>query len=325
MRILYELKKGEDTIKIHEDGGTVTGEFVLDGKRVAPFYSHPWPDDDKAGLTGFLKGDFFCAPFGIRPQSTIDGYESTDSSSEKEYAHGYSSNGKWMQTESSDDKAIITLQYKESVISRVDREVSFLEERSGISFKNSVFVDGDTNLPIGAHPIFKLPERTGAAKLVLPKCKKIYTYPIKTDETSILKTNQAVDDITKMPMANGESIDMTHLPLEFETEEVIMIAGVEDGRVCLENHDEGYRAVLEFEVDKIPNILLWVSNHGRQFEPWNGRNLCLGIEPIASAFDFGTDISRSNNALSEQGVKTCVHISKDTPFKFSYRIYIEKL
>lgn len=325
MRVLYELKKGEDTIKIHEDGGTVTGEFVLDGKKVNPFYSHPWPEDDKSGLTGFLKGDFFCAPFGIRPQSTITGYESTENSSEKEYAHGYSSNGKWKSAGSSDAKAVITLQYNESVIDKVDREVSFLEDKSGISFKNSVFVREDTNLPIGAHPIFKLPERSGAAKLVLPKCDKIYTYPVKTDETSILKTNQAVDDITNMPMANGESIDMTQLPLGFATEEVIMLAGVKDGLVCLENHDEGYRAILEFEADKIPNVLLWVSNRGRQFEPWNGRNLCLGIEPIASAFDFGTDISRSDNTLSRRGVKTCVNIGKDAPFEFSYKIYIEKI
>lgn len=325
MRILYELRKGEDTIKIHEDGGTVTGEFVLDGKKISPFYSHPWPEDDKTGLIGFLKGDFFCAPFGIRPSNTIQGYEPAELSSEKEYAHGYSSNGKWEQAERSDDKATITLKYKESVIDKVDRKVSFLEDRIGISFKNSVFVNENTNLPIGAHPIFRLPERTGAAKLVLPKYDKVYTYPIKTDETSMLKTNQAVNDISKMPMANGKFIDMTHLPLESATEEVIMLAGVEDGRVCLENHDEGYRAVLEFEADKIPNFLLWVSNRGRQFEPWNGRNLCLGIEPVASAFDFGTDISRSNNALSKQGVKTCVHIEKDSPFEFSYQIYIEKL
>lgn len=325
MRILYELKKGEDTIKIHEDGGTVTGEFVLDGKKVSPLYSHPWPENDQTGLIGFLKGDFFCAPFGIRPSDTISGYEATKSNSEKEYAHGYSSNGKWKEAQGSDDKATITLQYKESVIDKVDREVSFLKDRIGISFKNSVFVKEDTSLPIGAHPIFKLPESIGSAKLVLPKYNKIYTYPIKTDETSILKINQAEDDITKMSMANGETIDMTNLPLDYKTEEVLMVAGVEDGRVCLENHEEGYRAVLEFEADKIPNFLLWVSNRGRQFEPWNGRNLCLGIEPVASAFDFGTDSSRSDNALSKQGVKTCVPIKKDAPFEFNYKIYIEKL
>lgn len=325
MRILYELKKGEDTIKIHEDGGTVTGEFLIGGKQVAPFYSHPWPEDEKAGLTGFLKGDFFCAPFGIRPQSPIAGYESPKYGAEKEYAHGYSSNGKWIPTDSTDDKALITLQYKESVIDRVEREITFSKDSCGISFKNSVYVNEDTDLPIGAHPIFKLPERTGAAKLVLPRVRKIYTYPIKTDESSILKTNQAVDDITKMPMANGESIDMTELPLGFATEEVIMLAGVEEGRVCLENHEEGYRAILEFDAEKIPNFLLWVSNRGRQFEPWNGRNLCLGIEPIASAFDLGTEISRSENALSKRGVKTCVHINKDVPFEFSYKISVEKL
>ena len=30
----------------------------------------------------------------------------------------------------------------------------------------------------------------------------------------------------------------------------------------------------------------WQSNGGRDYFPWNGRNYCVGIEPIASAFDL---------------------------------------
>lgn len=325
MKLLCELKRDGDWIRIHEDGGMVTGEFAIDGKRINPFYSHPWPEYTDSGLLGFLKGDFFCVPFGVRPEPEIPGYVAQQNYSEKEYAHGYSSNGKWALRQCTEDSAQVFIEYTDSVISRVEREVGFLDGRKGISFKNRVYVRENTCLPIGAHPIFRLPDSPGMAKLIVPRTHKIGTYPVKTDETSILKTNATCTDISNMPLAEGGTIDLSRLPLTQHTEEVVMMAGVAEGKVCIENHAEGYRAVLEFDHTSIPNFLLWFSNRGRQFEPWNGRNLCLGIEPVASAFDFGTAISCSENELSRQGVSTCVSMKKDVPFTFDYQIYIENI
>ena len=325
MEILCELKRDGDWIRIHEDGGMVTGEFVLDGKRVNPFYFHPWPEYTDGDLLGFLKGDFFCVPFGIRPESEIPGYAAGQEHPEKEYAHGYSSNGKWELRQCSGDSAQVHINYADSVVDRVEREISFLNGRKGISFKNRVIARENTRLPIGAHPIFRLPDEPGMARLTVPKAHMICTYPVKTDETSILETNATCTDISSMPLADGGTIDLSRLPLAQHTEEVVMLAGAAEGKVCLENLAEGYRAVLAFDHTKVPNLLLWISNRGRKFEPWNGRNLCLGIEPVASAFDFGTAISCSENELSRQGVTTCVSIQKDVPFTFDYQIYIERI
>ncbi|MGI5920066.1 MAG: hypothetical protein ACOX8N_10560 [Christensenellales bacterium] len=325
MKILCELKKCGNWIRIHEDGGMVTGEFDLGGKWVNPFYSHPWPEYTGGDLLGFLKGDFVCVPFGNKSCSPIPGYAAEEAFSEKEYPHGYSSNGKWELQRCSGDSAEVVIRYTDSVVDRVEREIAFLDGKKGISIKNRVAVKENTRLPIGAHPIFRLPEKPGMAKLTVPKTDLIHTYPVKTDETSILKTNATASDIRSMPLAEGGSIDLTSLPLAQHTEEVLMLAGAAEGRVCLENYEEGYRAVLEFDYVKVPNFLLWISNRGRQFAPWNGCNLCLGIEPVVSAFDFGTAISRSDNALAKQGVKTCVSIEKDVPFTFDYQIYIENI
>ena len=72
MKILCELKKCGNWIRIHEDGGMVTVEFDLGGKRVNPFYCtlagiYRWR------LLGFLKGDFVCVPFGNKSCSPIPG------------------------------------------------------------------------------------------------------------------------------------------------------------------------------------------------------------------------------------------------------------
>lgn len=41
--------------------------------------------------------------------------------------------------------------------------------------------------------------------------------------------------------------------------------------------------------------MLWISNRGRKGLPWGGTNLCLGVEPITSAFDFGQGVSANEN------------------------------
>lgn len=326
MSVICTLKNGNDQIWVQDDGGMVTGEFELDGQNINPFYSHPWEESEvESGLLKFLKGDFFCAPFGITPSRDIPGFSAEKKSQEKEYAHGLSSNGRWSLKENNGDHAQIHIDYPNSCINGVNRTISFMQDKKGILFKNEVFVNKDVSLPIGAHPILRLPDKPGAAKLVVPDTKMLYTYPIKTDETSIVQTDTMYNDLSETPLRDGGSIDLTSLPLDCCVEEIVMLCDVGEGVIQLENREEGYRAVLEFDHTKVPNCLLWISNRGRQFEPWNGRNLCLGIEPIAAAFDFGTDISSSDNKLNQNDIKTCVSITKEQPFVFEYKIYVEAL
>lgn len=40
--------------------------------------------------------------------------------------------------------------------------------------------------------------------------------------------------------------------------------------------------------------------------PWGGTNLCLGVEPITSAFDFGHGVSAGDNPLAKAGYSTAV-------------------
>jgi hypothetical protein len=44
--------------------------------------------------------------------------------------------------------------------------------------------------------------------------------------------------------------------------------------------------VLDWEREHLPDVLLWISQHGRLHEPWNGRNVALGVEPCNSCFDL---------------------------------------
>lgn len=323
----YTIKKSSDTIWINEKGGMVTGEFFIGNRTINPFYTHPWSEDevDEDGILKWLQGDFICVPFGVKPNVRIKGYPENQKSKNKEYAHGFSSNAIWEVNFFSDNKIKMHLDYNDGRINRIEREIKFLSNRQGIEFRNKILAKKDVSLPIGIHPIFRLPELQNKLKLILPKCDFIASYPISLDETSMIKQNVFYNSITRTPLKNGRIEDLTSLPLSYNTEELVMLCGIKENRVSLENYHEDYKVVLEFDLHCFSNLILWISNKGKQMNPWNGRNFCLGIEPVTSAFDFGTDISISENLLNQRDIKTVLKIKKDMPLKVNYRILIGEL
>lgn len=72
-------------------------------------------------------------------------------------------------------------------------------------------------------------------------------------------------------------------------------------------------------------MLLWMSNRGRRFAPWNGRHLALGMEPICSAFDLGPQVSAADNPISRAGTPTARRFTAGESFGTTYRIEVEAL
>jgi hypothetical protein len=74
---------------------------------------------------------------------------------------------------------------------------------------------------------------------------------------------------------------------------------------------------------KDPRILrstiLWISNAGRHYPPWNGRHArVMGIEDVTSYFHYGLAESADPNPVSRMGYATCVKLKKATPLKVNY-------
>ena len=88
---------------------------------------------------------------------------------------------------------------------------------------------------------------------------------------------------------------------------------------------EGYRVVVRWNAAHFPSLMLWMSNRGRQFAPWNGRHLALGIEPICGPFDFGADCALRDTPLTRSGIATAVKIAPNMPFTTRYALSLEEL
>ena len=89
-----------------------------------------------------------------------------------------------------------------------------------------------------------------------------------------------------------------------------------------EHNPQGCRITLSWDARLLPNCLLWLSNRGRTFAPWNGQNLCLGIEPIAAAFDLGEDVSSHDNPLRRKDVCTSLPFKKGVPFVLTHSLQV---
>ena len=60
----------------------------------------------------------------------------------------------------------------------------------------------------------------------------------------------------------------------------------------------------------LSNTVLWMSNAGRHYHPWNGRHVSvLGIEDVTAYYHIGLDESARMNPLSKRGFATNVVLS----------------
>jgi len=68
----------------------------------------------------------------------------------------------------------------------------------------------------------------------------------------------------------------------------------------------------------LPSTVLWMANKGRHQKPWNGRNICIGVEDVYSYLGDGLAVSAEKNSLNEEEIKTCHHLSKNSQMDVKY-------
>ena len=181
-------------------------------------------------------------------------------------------------------------------------------------------------LPIGVHPVFKLPDEPGAARLSAAGDIAVHTYPVDA-EMGVSKLPHATrfSSLDKACLADGTAIDLSRHPLPMHTEEIVLVSGVE-GRASLDNHEEGYRASILWDIAAFGSCNLWISHYGRTGYPWNGRFKGLGIEPVSAPFDLGCAVATTPTLpLLAEGVTCGVQFHAGKVWTTHYAIEVEPL
>lgn len=308
--------------------------LLADGRQVAPLHIAPWAQEAQAqalpGILRKMRGEWPCVPFGY--SVAADGWPQNWSRvmtapEPDEEIHGHCSNHdwNWCQSDShgdSDSQSLsLALTYPAtSPIVRVERTVAPDPAAPAIDITFKIIVRRACRLPIGLHPVFRLPEKTGAATLELGGFDHGHTYPHDVEPgASVFAANQTFTDLARIPARSGGVLDASQLPLAADTEELLQLSGL-DGTAALANHAEGYRVRLSWQKEHFPSLLLWYSNRGRKAAPWDGRHVAVGIEPICSPFGLGPASALADNPIAQSGIATALEFVPEKPFVTRYRI-----
>jgi len=316
-------------VSVERRGGMLAPAlFVLpDGRQVAPFQVAPWFSEPAAqtlsGLMPRLRGDWPCIPFGFDvDRDPFADWPRSRAADAVDEGHGFGANHDWTFAEDRPDALSLFIDYPQShPIARLERRIAPDPSGPAIDVELTVHPRRDCRLPIGIHPTFRLPAATGMFEIALDSSTRIATFPGELDASAIFSPGRFAE-ISSVPLKRGGTLDIRRIPLADNTEELVQVLDT-GGGILLRNHQEGYAVRLSWNATDFPSFLLWLSNRGRTIEPWRGRHLALGVEPVCSAFDLGTAISQVANPLNERGIPTVHAFEAGRAWTTRYRFVVE--
>lgn len=260
--------------------GMVTGLEVTDGGRaVAPLHRAPWIGEAMpAGCAPHLArlgGDFLCAPFGA-PEGESP-------------LHGWTANAPWdvVHREEGLLRAVLSRPVQGAT---VVKELS-VEDGHPFLYARHLFVGGRGRVPVANHAMVALP-RGG---LIAASRKSAWETPEKAPEPDPSRGRSALAyparaaDPRAFPALRGNA-DLTRYPFFEGTEEFVVgleAPGHRLGWTAVTRPHEGDLFLSLRDARALPMTMLWHSNRGRDYPPWSGRHVCLGVEEGAAAHMLG--------------------------------------
>jgi hypothetical protein len=307
--------------------------LFADGRQVSPLHVAPWAGEkgteELPGILRRLRGEWPCVPFGysVPAEGFAPAWVPAIAPAEPgEEVHGHSSNVDWQWEDAPDGTIRLSLDYPpSSQVKRVERTVAPDADGPAINIEFRIEVREDCRLPIGLHPVLRLPATPGGARLEPGRFDHGLTYPSMVEPSApLFAEDMRFANLTAVPTRSGATIDASRLPLAVDTEELLQLNGI-DGTAALANEAEGYRVRLTWQPEHFPSLLLWFSNRGRKMAPWNGRHVAIGVEPVCSPFGLGPPTALADNPIARSGTPTALSFKAGKPFVTRYRIAAEPL
>jgi hypothetical protein len=257
-------------------GGFLRDLHITDGTRtLAPLHTAPWvtagePTDGIPVHLSRLAGDFFCAPFAAEEGAST--------------MHGWPANGHWTVQQSPALRAVLDHPVHGAT---VVKSLTLLDNHPFV-YQRHTFVGGDGHVSAANHAMVTLPQG-GTLRFSPKRWFENSPRPQETDPArgrSALKYPARSADPRRFPRADGGTADLTTYPWTPNHEDFAI--GVEAtghalGWTAVTRHGQGDLYLSLRQAQKLPMTMLWHSDGGRDYAPWNGRHrACLGVEEGAA-------------------------------------------
>lgn len=290
-----------------------------------PYSVAPWAEEELGeehpAVIRALRGDFFCLPFGGNAEPW---------QGEQHPVHGETANALWqLESLSVDRDGGVALHASLDLHVRpghVDKHLALRPGQHAV-YCQHVVRGMCGRMDFGHHATLRFPDAPGSGLLSFSHFLYAQVNPKPTELPeefgySLLKPGAEIRDLTQVPTITGATTDLSRYPARLGFEDIaILIDDPEQPFAWSAAAFPGLGCV--WFALKDPRVLaarlLWFSNRGRYYPPWNGRHQgVLGLEDITAYFHYGLAASAAANALTARGFRTCAELSPEQPLTVNY-------
>jgi hypothetical protein len=298
--------------------------FPQDAVPIRPYAVAPWAEESlppgTPPMLASLRGDWFCSAFGENSEPHAGHHLPP---------HGESANRKWRGLARGETTAGCWLRLGVELPlqgGRCEATTALLTDHSVVYQRHDLTgLTGPTNP--GHHATLAFPDVEGAGRLSFSRLAHARTYcePPERRENrgySWLKPDVEISDLRAVPCVDGSTTDLSRYPARRGFEDIAILCtdpGVEFGWSAVTFPGERFVWFALRNPQQLASTLLWFSNGGRHYPPWNGRHInVLGVEDMTGFFHAGLAASCRPNLLSERGVRTCLEPDAEGRLSIAY-------
>lgn len=318
----HALALGRVALAVTEIGGHLD-EICFemeDGRAVRPMHSAPWRgeafDDDTSPMLRQLTGDFFCAPFG---PGDLPGHASP--------VHGKTANGHWTLRERRGDALTLTLD--DTVMGAAVTKTVMLRQNESVIYQRHVFTGGEGALPLGHHAML-----SARSPLTLAFGPRLWAgsppepTEIAPEGRCLLEADQTFNDLHAVPLVRGGTVDVTRYPFAEDHDDIWMVVAdpsPEFGWTAATCEAEGWLWFSLKDPRRLPQTVVWMSNGGRSYAPWNDRHRhAIGLEDVCGYFHLGHAASVAAGCVPGTSAPTVARLAPSQPLVVSYMFGLAK-
>ena len=305
--------------------------FRLGEREIKPYAVCPWAeervDPDIPPMLRVLRGDFFCMPFGANEARFRH---------EQHPPHGETANMTW-QLESIETEAnAITLHASLTTAvreGRVDKYIRLCDNQTAV-YCQHVISGMSGPMSLGHHAMLKFPTAPGSGIVTTSLFVHAQTapFPIEQPENqgySLLQPGASIESLEDVPTITHQTANLCRYPARQGFEDLVMLVADPAASFAWTAVTFSDQRFVWFAL-KDPSVLrqtiLWLSNGGRYYAPWNGRHLgVMGLEEVTSYFHYGLAESVEDNPISQRGYPTCLQLSADMPLDVRYIMAVAQI
>lgn len=286
--------------------------FPQDRIPIRPYAIAPWAQEplpvSAPPVIAALRGDWFCSAFG----------ENAEPHGGRQLPpHGETANRDWRCIDRGESSAGCWLRLAVDLPlqgGRCEATTALLSDQSVVYQRHDLTgLSGPINP--GHHATLAFPDIDRAGRLSFSRFTHARTYfePTERPENrgySWLKPDSSIADLRAAPCIDGSTTDLCRYPARRGFEDIAILCTdptIEFGWSAVTFPEQGFVWFALRDPKQLNCTLLWFSNGGRHFPPWNGRHVnVMGIEDITGFFHVGLAASCRPNLLTERGIRTCL-------------------